>query len=192
MTTRPVTLGQTIIDQFPVYDTDGFSKKSGITVFDINLWKDAIPSLLPVAITEIGTSGEYKVELTPDSPGVWLCEVNIPFNKQAWYGEYTLEKSNIEFSSSMAEDGTTARFTVWGEDEHGRATWLTAMSAKVYDAAGSLVVDLGVGIGPSIDGTFSFSCLVPVLAYNVPYYLAVVASNSIATWDGNCGFVRVE
>jgi len=190
--TRDVILGQAVVDQFPVFADDGYSKVSGESSFIVNIWKDAVLQVASYTITEIGTSGEYKITFTPSAEGYWACEVLINSNKQLWFGEYIVSKADIEFSSSMAEDGATARFTVWGEDVHGRAGWLTSMTAEVRDASGALVVSLGSGIGPSPDGTFLFTCLVPVLHYNVPYYLSIVASNGSNSWVGNCGFVRVE
>ena len=189
---RDVTLGQTVLDNFPVYDIDGYTKLSGVTGFTVYLWKDTVPNATAVTITEIGTTGEYQISLTPDSAGVWACEILIPTNKEAWYGEYDVRQSSLEFTASMAEDGTTARFTVWGEDVFGRAEWLSSMTADIRDGSGGLVTALGSGVGPTADGTFLFTCLASLLYYNVPYYVSVTASNGSVIWTGNCGFVRVE
>jgi hypothetical protein len=189
---REVYIGSAIVDQFPVYAADGYTKVSGVAGFTYSVWKDAVIQAVVVTITEIGSSGEYLISFTPTSVGVWTCEVHIPTNDQMWYGEYTVKKSELEFSASMAEDGTTARFTVWGEDENGRATWLTGMTAEIRDSSGTLVASLGAGSGPSGDGTFLFTYLSSLLNYNVPYLLTIAATNGSITWNGNCGFVRVK
>ena len=189
---RNVSLGQPVIDQFPVYANDGYTKVSGETAFTVRIWKNAVPSAIASTVTEIGTSGEYKITFTPDSAGDWACTILANYNKSIWYGEYAVAKKDIEFTASMAEDGSTARFTVWGEDQAGRAAWLTGMTAEIRDSTGGLIASLGVGIGPTADGTFLFNCAASVLAYNTPYYLRIVATSGTITWNGNCGFVRVD
>jgi hypothetical protein len=189
---RHATTGRPVVDQFPVWEDDGYTKKSGETVFTVTIWKDGVVQSIPSSITEIGTSGEYEITFTPDDSGFWLAEVKIPYNEQVWFGQYDTEKSDLEFTASMAEDGATARFTVWGEDHQGRATFLTGMTAEIRDSAGGLVAPLGAGVGPSGENTFLFTITASVLLYNVPYFLSVVATNGTITWDGNCGFVRVD
>jgi hypothetical protein len=187
-----LNLGDDVVDQFPVFADDGYTKISGLTSFTYTLWKDTVAQTIPVAFTEIGTSGEYRVSFTPDSSGFWTCEVLITVNHQQWYGEYTVAPTPLEFSASMGEDSTTASFTVWGESVTGRVNWLTSMSAKIHDAEGYLIADLGLGFGPTSDGTFVFNCLSSILAYNIPYYLAMTATTGGSSWNGNCGFVRVK
>jgi len=108
---RHVTLGTEASDQFPVLEADGYTKKSGETAFVKKLWKNGDPQALPVTITEIGTSGEYEINFTPDTIGFWSLEVLIDYNKQLWYGEYDVAE---------APDIDEIADAVWDEasDEH--------------------------------------------------------------------------
>lgn len=80
--------GETVYDQFPIWEDDGYTKKSGETSFTIRIWKDGVVSALPVVIAEIGGTGEYKVTFVPNDKGFWMAEVTIAYNKQVWFGEY--------------------------------------------------------------------------------------------------------
>lgn len=80
--------GETVIDQFPIWNDDGYTKKSGEIDFIKRIWHNGVQSVLPVAVAEISGSGEYKVTFTPDAMGIWIVEVTIMFNKQVWFGEY--------------------------------------------------------------------------------------------------------
>lgn len=68
-------------DQISVYDDTGVAKISGLTLvggdFTVTVWLDGVPDALPVSITEIGVSGEYLVEFTPNLEGTWIVEVVV-------------------------------------------------------------------------------------------------------------------
>jgi hypothetical protein len=83
--TRQIQIGDTVVDQFPVFSDDGYTKVSGQTSFVSSVWKDAVVEAVPVTISEIGSSGNYKVEFEPDDEGLWRVEVLIDYNKDIWY-----------------------------------------------------------------------------------------------------------
>jgi hypothetical protein len=93
---RVVPVGDPVIDQFPVFDLDGWSKVSGRTDFTATIWKDGVVQVIPVTIAEIGTSGEYKIEWTPTSFGYWRAEVLIGYNKERWGEGYDVETGDIQ------------------------------------------------------------------------------------------------
>ncbi len=93
---RPEKLGDIVVDHFPVFDTDGYTKKSGETVFTTTLWKDAVEQVLSVVIAEIGSSGEYKVSFTPDAIGVWSVDVLADYNKDVWGAEYSVTLGSVD------------------------------------------------------------------------------------------------
>lgn len=93
---REIQIGSTVIDQFPVFDVDGYTKRSGETVFDSSVWKDGIEQSVPVTISEIGSSGEYKLSFIPTSNGYWKVEVLIDFNKEIWFAEYDVIVGSID------------------------------------------------------------------------------------------------
>lgn len=101
---RQIEAGETVIDQFPVFEWDGYTKKSGETVFTTSLWKDGVSQpALPVTISEIGASGEYKVDFEPDDSGFWLLQVLIDYNKDVWKGEYDVSTGSIADIYAMVQ-----------------------------------------------------------------------------------------
>lgn len=87
---RDVKTNEVVLDQFPVWDWDGYTKVSGETSFAVTLWKDTVVSAIPVTVAEIGVSGEYQISFTPDSVGYWRVEVIVDYNKDAFGFEYTV------------------------------------------------------------------------------------------------------
>ena len=87
---REINLGDVVIDQFSVFASDGYTKVSGETVFTATVWKNGVVDGASVSIAEIGTSGEYKTEFTPDDEGFWTLEILIDYNDDIYFGEYTL------------------------------------------------------------------------------------------------------
>jgi len=189
---RRLALGGPVIDQLPVYDLDGFTKKSGLdpATFLVELYRDGVGQGHPVTIAEIGTTGEYRTEFTPTAGGFWLLEVRVPYNGSAWMGQYDLD-GDVEFHSSMADDNTDAAFSVWLNIAGQRATDVDQMTAQIRDPAGALVADLGVDSSPTADGVFHWTVSSSVLTQHVPYTLSVSATRAGATWYANRGFVRV-
>jgi hypothetical protein len=84
MGSRQIRVGDPVVDHFPVFDLDGYTKKSGETTFTSVLWKDGVESVVSVSISEIASSGEYKVSFTPDTVGVWSIQVFVNYNKDWW------------------------------------------------------------------------------------------------------------
>lgn len=75
-----------VIEQFSVFDLDGFTKKSGLNNFTANVWCDGIliPSFINVA--EIGTSGEYYFYFIFNITGYLKIEIaeNTFHDVNAW------------------------------------------------------------------------------------------------------------
>jgi len=95
MSSRQIRVGDPVVDHFPVFDLDGYTKKSGETTFTSVLWKDGIESAVSVSISEISSSGEYKVSFTPDTIGVWSVQVFVNYNKDWWGAEYVASAENL-------------------------------------------------------------------------------------------------
>jgi hypothetical protein len=93
---RQVKTDVLVVDQFPVFEDDGYTKKSGETLFTPRIWLDGSPQAVPVSISEIGVSGEYKVEFTPNANGFWRVTVLIDYNKDIWGGEYEASTGSVE------------------------------------------------------------------------------------------------
>jgi len=86
---RQGTVGDPIIDQFPVWEDDGYTKHVGLggTHFFSAVWVDGIPRSIPVGVVEISASGEYKVTFTPDTLGFWKVEVFNDYSNEYWVAE---------------------------------------------------------------------------------------------------------
>jgi hypothetical protein len=92
---REIRVGADVIDQFPIFGVDGYTKKSGETSFVSTVWKNGVVDSTAVAIAEIESSGEYRVEFVPDSVGFWMVEVLINYNKEIWNGEYDVRIGTV-------------------------------------------------------------------------------------------------
>lgn len=72
------------VDQFPALEADGWNKRTGLVQpagFTETVWLDGVVVAVPVTITEIGTSGEYRMTFTPTADGFMVVEVLVDFNK---------------------------------------------------------------------------------------------------------------
>jgi hypothetical protein len=73
------------IDQFPALEADGWNKRTGLVQpggFTESVWLDGAVHALTVTITEIGTSGEYRVDFVPATNGFLVVEILIDFSKE--------------------------------------------------------------------------------------------------------------
>ena len=87
---RQVKIGELVVDHFPVFEEDGYTKKSGLLVgdFSATLYHDSVGSIIPVVITEVG-AGEYSFAFTPDAAGDWDVEVHILYNHDIWVDSFS-------------------------------------------------------------------------------------------------------
>ena len=85
-----VKTGTATVDQFPAFEDDGFTKRSGLSGgdFTAKVWRNSAVIALPVSISEIDADGDYSVSVTPASDGLYRVEVLIGFNKEIWYCKY--------------------------------------------------------------------------------------------------------
>ena len=85
---RQLPINVEVVDQFPVYELDEWTKRSGLVQgdFDVVVYLDGVEqAAFPFAIAEIGTSGEYALSFTPTAVGGWMVDVRVPYNEQEWY-----------------------------------------------------------------------------------------------------------
>jgi len=88
--------GVEIVSVFSVFDIDGYSKKSGETSFVTILRKDGVDSGVSVSVSEIGSSGDYRVSFTPDTKGRWSLQVYSSYSHDWFVEEYNVYSANIE------------------------------------------------------------------------------------------------
>jgi len=91
MMSREVETGSLVLDQFPAFENDGYSKRSGLGGGDFvsTVFLDGAIVVVPVTITEIDVSGEYRTSFTPATDGLYELQVLIDFNKQIWHAQYS-------------------------------------------------------------------------------------------------------
>lgn len=100
---RSVQPGEQVVDQFPAFEDDGYSKRSGLAFgdFTFSTFHDGSSEYIPVVVAEIGSVGEYKVEYTPPTDGLWVVQVLIDFNKAIW--QSVVEASVGDVSTALVE-----------------------------------------------------------------------------------------
>lgn len=72
--------------QFFVFDFDGITPLTGLVDGDFTktLLLDDASSALPVTVTEVGATGRYVVEFTPDTAGLWYVDLLLDETEAAW------------------------------------------------------------------------------------------------------------
>lgn len=103
---REVETGTPVSDQFPAFENDGYTKRSGLAPGDFTptVFRDTSIIALPVTIQEIGTSGEYRVSFTPSLSGVYELQVLIDFNKEIWHSQYQAWDEPTHLLANQARD----------------------------------------------------------------------------------------
>ena len=81
---RELTRNAAAVEQFPALEADGYTKRTGLTLpadFTVSVWLNGAVSALAPTVTEIGTSGEYRLDFTPTADGYLVVEVLVDFSK---------------------------------------------------------------------------------------------------------------
>lgn len=101
--TREVATGSAAIDQFPAFEDNGVAKRTGLLPGDFapTVFRDGAVVVLPVTITEIAATGEYRTSFTPDANGFYELHVLIVFNGETRFARYV---SVTELTHDLAED----------------------------------------------------------------------------------------
>jgi hypothetical protein len=101
---REIKVGVPVSDHFPVFEDDGYTKHPGLvsTDFDVTVYQNSVPIVLPVSIVEIGSSGEYEIGFTPPSEAVYDVEILAYYNSDIFRGGYSaLTETTAEWFSSI-------------------------------------------------------------------------------------------
>ncbi len=88
---RSVMARTQVVDHFPVYGEDGFTKVVGLgpDAFDVVVYRDGEVEPFPVTIAEIaGSPGEYRMAFVPAVAGFHEVEVVYPACKQVYAEQY--------------------------------------------------------------------------------------------------------
>lgn len=188
---QTVDLGTTILDQFPIYQPDGWTKITGEAAFTVALWCNGVPRVVAYTVTEIGTSGEYVFSFTPDLPGQWVTEVGIDSTHTVYGGTYVVTQAPLTWGFAAADDDTDVTFSIWLERDGQRQLDMESVAVSVRLPTGVEVQDLGTDVHDNADGVFTFSMASVDLDAGQEYYLACEATRAGLTWHTNLGFAKV-
>ncbi len=159
--TIPLKLGETARVQIPVWESDFFTKKSGLGSgnFTMTVWKDGVLDAVTPTVAEIGSTGEYKVEFVPDDLGVWFLEVKSDYDGKVWEEDFPVGKTqHFEAQFEAADRGVNTEFGVWIEVDGEPKLDLTSIGLKLYDNDGTEVKDLGTQAARRLRACTSSPC----------------------------------
>ena len=169
-------IGVTIIDQFPVFAADGYTKVPGVTGLEISVWRNGVLTSLIPLVEDLGT-GEYKVSFTPYVPGVWLVEVGVPLNGSRWAGTYqVIREGEVFVNCSYDKDTSILYAEIWMERSGEVVLAPVLGSIKVIDIQGIEVFSASTDV--SSLGRFHFSGVVSLVTERV-YSIYATATDSI-------------
>lgn len=96
--TRDVKVGVPVIDHFPVFEDDGYTKHSGLIFsdFTVNPYFNSAPSIIPVFVSEIGSSGEYEYTFVPVAEGVYDIQILIQYTEDMLQGTFLAQADFTE------------------------------------------------------------------------------------------------
>lgn len=155
-----LSIGGIARDHFPIWESDGITKKSGESSFTVSLWhEDSLDPITPV-LSEIGTTGEYSVSFTPDKVGVWTIEVIVGYNGDSFGQLFQVNAaSGVSQLNAAYNDATnTLSMDAWLERGQVKvaAASLVSCSVTVYDSTGTEVFT-AASAAPGADGVFRIS-----------------------------------
>lgn len=178
--THQITLGNAVVDSFSVFNTDGYTKRSGETLFTTTVYKDGVVSAVTATIAEIGTSGEYRITFTPTSVGLWKAQVLANYDKNWWEVDADVSLPVSEAMLNISYDDSIPRLfmEVWLERNGSIIPQanLTSCQVKVYDVSGTLLTTK-TSSSPKVDGHFSLTYDTS-LTGNRPYNFEVTVTDN--------------
>lgn len=100
---REVERNVAVVDQFPVFEPDGHTKKSGLAAgnFTSTVFQEGVVVGVSVTVAEIGVTGEYKTSFTPTGHGLYELQVKNDYNNEIWHGQYV---SVDELTNALSEE----------------------------------------------------------------------------------------
>lgn len=199
METHVRQVGEEVISQFPIFDTDGVSYLSGVASgdFEVTQLRDDLEVSATATVSEIGSSGIYRVSFTPTSRAQWAVVVKLPSTGDVWgmlvvaYDVLSRDIAEAQMNVAYDEDTSMLYMEVWLDrgGQSVQAAKLVACSVTVYDSSG-LALFIETSSSPKADGHFSLSHSVP-LTDNKPYNAAVSIVDSVGSVSTSQAFTTV-
>jgi hypothetical protein len=199
METHVRQVGEEVISQFPIFDTDGVSYLSGVSPgdFEISEFRDDASAVVSATVAEIGSTGMYRVRFTPTEQAQWAVIVKLPTTGDVWgmlvraYSELSRDIAEAQMNAAYDDDASVLFLETW-LDRGGRtvpAADLVSCSVTVYTASGTALFTVS-SITPKADGHFGMSQATP-LDDNRPYSAMVTIEDSIGNVTTSQAFTTV-
>jgi len=151
-------VGELLRIHFPVFEEDGLTPSPGLpdSAFVKTLVRDTVASVVPVTVTEVGSTGRYFAAFTPDQIGRWYLDVQTPFDDVFGADVLVTEPLSTRVVGSFAYDPTTNTLdgNIWLERDGLLITAVTSATASFYNAAGVLLFPPLVDLIPDAQGFF--------------------------------------
>lgn len=197
----------TVIDTFPVFDTDGFTRITGLApasftpLFLIN----GVPAAKPFTIFESGSTGYYNIQFTTDQVAHWAVYVENSENSDIWFAHYEVIALPGGSSTPGVEQGfirqiglsaslnsaDTLEVILWVNLNGLRQTNYDSMAAQILDLEENLIVDLGTDTADTTNGFFAFTTTTDQLERNKAYVIVAQATIGLDVHNFNTGVVRL-
>lgn len=137
---RRAVKDEAFIDQFSVFEDDGYTKRSGLTVgdFTVTIWYEGTVLPISFSIAEIGTSGEYTIGFIPSGTGFWKSEIHIDFNDEILSTDIEVleaDLDSINVSLEEIKDGGTGAFVPTEDSLHNLKIDLTRILGLLHHNA---------------------------------------------------------
>lgn len=163
---RKVAFGATVIDQFPIYGANGYTKVSGLVAgvdFTVVVYRNGAIFVIAVTVTEIGSTGEYKLSFTPSQVALWQVEVRYAAQQQTWKAEYDVAvegalSGQIFYDTVRDVDGRGVGYVLVEALAAGTSTVL-AETTTAFDGSYQFALSGLLAGNPLVDLRFSGSNL---------------------------------
>ena len=106
---RRVSARTAVVDHFPVYGEDGFTKVPDLEPddFAVVVFRDGEVAAVSVELAQIGASpGEYRLSFTPDQAGFYEIEVAFIAGQQTYAEQYEVTEAIVAGASRPPGWGT--------------------------------------------------------------------------------------
>lgn len=137
---RRAVKDEAFVDQFSVFEDDGYTKRSGLTAgdFTVTIWYEGAELPIAFTISEIDSSGEYEFGFVPSGVGFWKVEIHINFNDEILSSDIEVSEVDIDaINVSLEEirDGGTGAFVPTEDSLHALSVDLTRVLGLLHHNA---------------------------------------------------------
>lgn len=184
-------VGELVRAHFALFDVDGFTPLSGKTDGDFSktLIVDGALSVLPMTVTEVGTTGVYYMSFTPDAAGRWYAQAVEPSDTECVFDELVdvAGLAQIQLNATLDENTNEILIDAWLERDTQRIVDPTSVSIEVFDR-GDVSLGTATSSSSNSDGVFRLTiALLTALPGDRTYYVKASIVDSRGTVNNHHG-----